>query len=381
MKKYKILFLIDELAEFGGAEKNLLQVTQGLNSFKYDIIICCLHGGRIFNDLQSKGINVINFNIKKIYGLSALKKVIQLVKLLRKEKVKLMVTYLESSDFLGSVVGRICGVPILISSRRDMGHNLKIRHIYIYRILNQLFDKIITVSDSVRTAIIKREWTRSDKVITIYNGVNVKNGEGTNNADSIRDLLGLKLNVPIITMIANLHLIKGHEFILEAFSIITKKHINSYLLLVGNGKREYLNKLKERVNILGIANKVLFLGFRLNIPEILKISDITVLSSISEGFSNTILEYMAAGKAVVATNVGGNKELVVNYETGFLVEPKNSSALAKALTLLLDNQRLRETMGENGKDRIKKFFTQEKMIQNLENIFSELIIIKDQKVR
>ena len=169
--KTPVLFLIDSLQIFGGAEKNLFTISSGLNPDRYRTIVCCLKDGDAAEIFRNRGVKVITLSLRRIYGLDAIKKAIQLISIIRKEKVKIVVTYLESSDFWGGVVARIAGVPIVISNRRDLGFNLKHRHILAYRIVNIFFDKIISVCEVVKWSIVKREKVNPDKIVTIFNGI------------------------------------------------------------------------------------------------------------------------------------------------------------------------------------------------------------------
>ena len=372
MNKITVLFLIDVLQELGGAEKNLTQIVFGLNPDKYNTIICCLKGGRVYEELKQKNINVINLNLQKIYTFDALLKGIKLIRIIKRNKVKIMVTYFDSSDFFGSIIGKISGVRLLISSRRDVGFNLEKRHIWAYRIINRLFDKIIAVSENVKEKIINREKADPKKVITIYNGVDISDSNGFD-SEKIKKSLGLDSNNFIITMLANLTPVKGHKYLLAAASEVIKRNNLVKFLLIGTGKDGFKQELQDLTYKLGIENDVVFAGFRSDISEILSIADITVLSSTTEGFSNAILEYMAAGKPVVATDVGGNRELIIDGKTGFLIPPNNPSALAEAIVKLLNNVNLRSKMGTEGRVRIKDYFSKEKMIKNIDSLFENLL--------
>ena len=200
--KIPVLFLIDSLQVFGGAEKNLFTVSSGLNPDKYRAIVCCLKDGDGAEVFRDKGINIINLGLRRIYNFDAIKKAIQLISIIRKEKVKVMVTYLESSDFFGSIVGKISGVSVLISNRRDMGFNLKRRHIIAYKIINRFFTRIITVCEAVKEIIVKRENVHPDKIITIYNGVQLPELPNVNKLE-LKKSLGLDANKQAVTMLAN----------------------------------------------------------------------------------------------------------------------------------------------------------------------------------
>lgn len=376
--KHSVLFLIDVLGELGGAETNLAQVASLLPKDKYSPVICCLKGGKVFDELKAKKMNVIDLRVKRIYGISGIIKAFKLARIIKQQNIKIMVTYLESSDFWGSVVGRLAGVPIIVSSRRDMGFNLKLRHRLAYRIVNHSFDKIIAVCEGLREKIIRSEKVRPEKVLTIYNGVDIHEENGIDKM-GLKKSLGLDSDKLTVTMLANLSPVKGHRDLLSAAVKVLEKIKSVQFLLVGAEKNGYKELLSEMASRLGIDKQIVFAGFRRDIPQILSISDISVLSSTSEGLSNAILEYMSSGKPVVATDVGGNKELVVNGSTGLLVPARNPEALSQAICTLLYDEKLRRNMGENGRNRVKAYFSKDGMIKNLEQLFDSLLGAKNIK--
>ena len=153
MDKITILYVTDVFCRMAGAEGNLFEVTTRLNKQKYKPIVICFQGGEIVAGLKDKGIEVIDLKLKRIYVPRALIKMLFIFHLIKQKKVKIVVTYHESSDFLVSITAKLAGVPVIISSRRDMGYNLKKRHIYIYKSINKLFDRVLAVSDAVKNKI------------------------------------------------------------------------------------------------------------------------------------------------------------------------------------------------------------------------------------
>lgn len=371
-----ILFLIDSLQVLGGAEKNLMQVVSLLDRSKYSPIVYCLKNGKADEELKSKKIYVHELKIKRIYGLDAFIKGIKFIRFIRKNKIKIFVTYFESSNIWGSIIARIAGVPVVISSRRDLGFNLKTRHILAYKITNHLFDKIIAVCEAVKWNIVKTEKVSPNKIITIYNGVSLYKNN-TIDKSGINRALGLEPNKLTVTILANLDPVKGHKDFLVAASEVLKSYKSVQFLLVGEGKKEYEQYLHQLVDKLGIKNNVIFAGFRPDIQDVLSISDICVSSSSSEGLSNSILEFMSAGKPVVATDAGGNRELVVDEKTGILVPPSNPRTLASSIERLLENRQLAESMGQAGRKRIEELFSSKKMMQEIEDLYDTLLSKKE----
>ncbi|MFC1658426.1 glycosyltransferase [Candidatus Omnitrophota bacterium] len=374
MKTITVLYIIDVLEEVGGAENNLLQVVTGLNQDKYRPIVCCLKGGRLSKLIKNKGIKLIDLKLKRIYGLKAIKEAIKLVKLIKEEDVRIVMTYFYGSDFWGGLIARITGVPVAISNRRDMGHLLKKRHVLAYRFFNRFFDKIITVSDAVRNMIIRQQKVSPEKLVTIRNGVDIQIFIQDFDSNSIKESLGVDSGKLIVTKVAGLSPIKGIRYFLEAASELLKDNKDIHFLVVGGSRDNgYSQKMRELVAQLGITKNITFTGARNDIPEILSISDVLVLSSLNEGFSNTILEYMASGKPVVATSVGGNPEVIDNGRNGFLVPPGDSASLKQAISKLLTDKDLSRTMSNAGRETIENDFTKQRMINQIEALYSDAL--------
>ena len=377
MQKTNILYIMDTFTNLAGAEKNLYEVVTRLDKEKYRPIVYILYSGTLIDVLRQKNIQVKDLGIKKIYGFKALLEGVKLIKFIKKEKVQIVVTYHEGSDFWGGIFAKLAGIPVIISSRRDMGYKLKKRHIFFYKLINNLlFDKIITVSDAVKNVLVKKQNVKPKKICTIYNGVEINRFSKKQDISTIKKELGLNSIAPIVGIIAGLRPIKGHRYFLEAASIVLKEIPEVKFLIVGyifkNAGKD--NSLLEVAKKLRITDNVVFAGERSDIPKLLSMMDISVLSSLSEGFSNTILESMAAGKPVIATNVGGNPEVVVDDETGLLVPPANSEMLAKAMLRLLKNKELAQKMGKAGQKRIEKFFSLKKMMENTEKLYDFLLL-------
>ena len=179
--------------------------------------------------------------------------------------------------------------------------------------------------------------------------------------------LGYQKDDVVIMHVANLTPVKGHAHLLQAMARVLPECPKVKLVLVGEGPLR--GQLTEMVEQLNLTNHVVFLGKREDARQLLNMADICVLPSLSEGMSNAILEYMVAGKPVVATNVGGNPELVQNGETGILVDKENSEQLAKALILLANAPYKRTEMGRNGYEKVKNKFTLPAMVSAYTDLF------------
>ncbi len=183
-------------------------------------------------------------------------------------------------------------------------------------------------------------------------------------------------NSVLIAIVARLVPLKAHEVLLKAVHKLISNGCDIHVLIVGDGPRR--KELEDLSQSLRISDRVVFTGYRTDVPQILNLIDIFVLSSDWEGFPMTILEAMASGKPVVCTDVGGNREAVVNGETGFIVPPRDIKFLSESLFKLIQYTDLRKEMGERGKERFLKNFTVDVMVKKTESIYEEFFKTKNQ---
>lgn len=374
--KINILFMIDSFYGYGGSELSIYRLLMGLDKAKFTPILCCLRAGEhgLTQELRQSHVQVINLDMKRFYTFNGLRKLISLINIIKRHRINLIVTYHQDSDFIGFLLSKIMNVPI-ISSKRDMGYSLKRRYIMTYRVISKFYDAIITVSDAVKQEVLKRDRI-SNKIYTIYNGVPLPQSTERIDVKAFKTALGIKPPASVVVMLGSLRKIKGYVYYLQAAKIVLSKTSHIHFLIVGGDTKEKGTCWKDLEALcydLGIASNVHYLGRRNDVADILSVIDITVQSSLSEGFSNTILESMAAGKPVVATNVGGNPEAVIDGETGFLVPPKDAKALAKATCKLLQDKELAQKMGEAGRKRAEQLFNIERMIKDMETLYDVVL--------
>jgi len=220
---------------------------------------------------------------------------------------------------------------------------------------------------------------RPDRCVTVYNGVKTEDFRITADKAGLKRSFGITDDKSlVIGMTAAIRPVKGITHFIEAFSRIGARDAGIYGLIVGACEQGegYRNMLAELAAGLGVEKNIIFLGHRSDISQILSATDICVNSSLSEGLSNSVLEYMAAGKPVVATDVGGNSELVVHGKTGLLVRPGDADALARALAWFIARPQARLAFGEKGRERVAKDFCEARMIAKIDQIVSDCLANK-----
>jgi len=352
--KPKLLRIITWLP-VGGIEKRLVRVLSLLRD-KYDITVCCIRDkqGAYENDLENIGIRVCKIHMRSRLDPVGL---YRLYKFMKNEKFDIVHTHMYRSNTPGRIAAKFAGIPVIIANLHNIDTWKTRKHFLIDRVLSRVTDKIIAVSDAVKEFNIKNSGIKPNKFVTIYNGIDIEEFNKGFDYQSKREEIGIREDELLVGIFARLYSQKGHKYFLEAASKINKAIDNVTFMIVGEGPLEY--ELKEQAMQLGIRGKVIFTGLRHDIPELLHIIDVSVLSSFIEGFSNIILESMAAEKPVVATDVGGNSEAVIDGKTGFIVPPANSDKLANAIMKILNDKQLRIDMGRKAREHVKKFSLQE----------------------
>jgi glycosyltransferase involved in cell wall biosynthesis len=193
----------------------------------------------------------------------------------------------------------------------------------------------------------------------------------------LRQELGLPPHTRLIAVCSRLTPMKGIEHLLDAASVVGRGRPDLRFLVIGGpshiGDGSYKSELERYAASLGLGNRVIFTGFRTDIAKILPEIDISVLPSLSEGLSNSLLEAMAAGVPVIATRVGGTPEAVEDGKTGLLVPPADLSALIRAITFLLDNPQSARRMSEEGRHHVLSSFSVQKMVQDTESLYFRLL--------
>jgi len=284
-------------------------------------------------------------------------------------------SYLPLGTFVGSLAGRISRVPLVISAKRALGTHQD-RHALLRTLdlaANSLSHRVTVNSVAVRDDVISRDHLDPLRVDLIYNGIDTRPFEAVSPMrERIRKEMGVRPSEVVVTVIANLIPYKGHFDFLKSASIVADELPTVWFWLVGED-RGILPDLEQMARRLGIAHRVKFMGRRYDVPELLAASDLSVLPSHEEGFSNVILEAMAAGRPVVATSVGGNPEAVLDGVTGWLVPPRSHEKLAVKMIDLLRDPEKAKRWGERGRERAKERFSMERMVEEHLRLYQQAV--------
>ena len=376
IRNYSVLYL-HETAEFGGAENSLLNLTGRIDRTKFDPIVACPDNGLFPEKLKKIGIEVYPVAyppLRRLVGvLPAIKKIRDII---RSRDVRLVHSNSIRTHLYGVIAVRPYGIPTIWHQR-----NLLIKeHIDPDRLFSLLPDKIICNSRAIADRFLKNGRLPS-KVAIIYNGVDTEKFRPSINGGKVREEFRIAPDEIVIGIASRFNLYKGHEtFLRAAHCLITgAPEITARLrfLIAGSPvfkEDEFREKhLVDLADKLGIRDKVIFSGFRNDMPEIYAAMDIFVLASDAEPCGRVVLEAMASGKAIVATGSGGTPELIKDNQTGFLFEAGDMKALAGKLAILIRDRSLSADMGAAGRKRAEEDFSIERNIRATEEIYTELL--------
>lgn len=364
----KILYLI-ESDDPGGAENVVLDLVEYFKH-KYPIIIGCLRRGWIYDQLVGKGFSpkVLPTNS----GPVDLKLLYHLVQLIKKEKIDLIHSHLFDINFYSSIAAKITAVPHICTEHGDIHHPSKIskKNLVKARILTLCSQKIIFVSKYTKASFMKISKISEGKSAVIYNGIELHNFHSCIDVKKKRVELGLRQEERVVGNVGSLYPVKGQIYLLKAAKIVLQKFPNVKFIFVGRGDLEH--KLKEEAKNLNITDHVLFLGFREDIHELLKVMDVFVLPSLSEGLPLSLIEAMACSLPNIASNVGGISEVIDDGLNGFIIPPADPEKLADRITYLLKNTQSASKIGKRALQKVKANFDLQTMINNYSRIYNEI---------
>lgn len=363
-----VLFVIDQFSRnLGGGERIALKLAARLPQYGYRASILTLSADPADPVFESVPCPVYLLSLQSSYDRAALVGAMDLSRLIKQEKIQIVQTFFESSDIWAGFVTKLLSNAKLIWSRRDMGILRTRKHEVAYRLMAGLPDAVFAVSELVRQHCIEEDHIHPDLVETIYNGLDLASWNAPSRSSSPRDH-------SLVTTIGNIRHVKGHDVFIRAAALVAP-HFPNVCFSIAGGVLEpaYFEELQTLVSDLNLKGRFHFTGAITDLQQHLFAADIFVLPSRSEGFSNAIVEAMAAALPVVATNVGGNAEAVQNGVTGIVVPAEDPDALAAAITQLLADPAKGQAMGIAGKQRVAEQFTTDAMIQRTTATYNKLL--------
>jgi sugar transferase (PEP-CTERM/EpsH1 system associated) len=356
--------------DIGGLERVVIGLLRKLDRARFRSVLYCLRdGGALIDEAAAAGAKVCPLNKREGVDYRLF---YRLARSLKRRRVDIVHCHNFGPLIYGSVSGRLARTAGVVYTAHGRYSSSRLGRAVFRR--RWLVDRIVTVSDDAREVAIASGGVRPDRVVTLINGIEVERfaGDPGDEVRARRRELGLPQDAFVFGIVARLTAVKDHPNLFEAVARLRRQgYTGAHLCVVGDG--ELGDELKARAGELGLGDAISFLGARRDIPELLGVFDAFVLSSYSEGLSITLLEAMAAGLPVVATDVGGNPEVVLDDVTGYVVEARNPEALASAMQKIMQNPDEAAVMGERGRDRVQRKFSLDVMVGGYEQIYEELL--------
>lgn len=363
--------------EIGGMEKLLYDLVEKMDKQLVSSTICCLDNklGYFGEELRRLGYPVYTLQRKPGIDWTLIR---ELMAVIQQENVDVIHAQQYSPFFyaamtsLYSKLPRSKPFPKLMYTVHGIAypHQKRMKRMVANPLLNRFVQEIITISNDTKSKLAMYENFPIQRIRVIYNGIDFNRFSQKIDPAAKKQSLGVSSDCKVIGVVARLDPIKNHAMLLRAFQKIMQKMPETELFIVGNGPEE--KPLKALAQSLNIMEKTHFLGMRNDVSELLHIFNVSVLPSFSEGMSVTLLEAMGAGVPVVATNVGGNPEVVIDQETGYLVPNDNEQEMTATLLRLLQDPETCQRIGNAGKQRAYARFTLEKMVQAYTDLYLKL---------
>jgi glycosyltransferase involved in cell wall biosynthesis len=361
----------------GGTETQFMTLSRRLDPARFDLEFACLRRwGPFVQELAERRIPLAEYQVATFRSVQALAQQARLIRHIARRRITIVHAY----NFYGNVFAvppARLAAPVVIASIRDCAPYLTAMQKRVQRYACQFADCVLVNAAAVKDWLIGEGYDPS-KIVVIRNGVDVTSFAPADPL-AIRHQLGLPAATPLVAVVSRLTRLKGLENLLEAAAMLKPHCPDVRFLIVGETsptEAPYLEELKQLAGQLGVADRVVFMGRRSDVPALLSSVDVSVMPSLNEALSNVLLESMAAGAPTVATRVGGTPEALVHEQTGLLVPPGDSRAIADAVARLLDNRPLARQLGHAARRLVEDQFSVDRMVQSTQDLYGELLARK-----
>jgi glycosyltransferase involved in cell wall biosynthesis len=359
----RVCFMIDELYT-GGTESQLLALIRALDRTRVHPSLCLLRGLRPGSRaLEPDDCPVLRLGVGSLCHPSTLGKARRLAQFLRRQRIDVLQTYFADSTYLGVLVGRLAGVPHVVRTRNNLGYWLTPLHRWLGRLFRRLAHVTLTNCEAGRQAVISDDGADPDSVVVLENGVDLERFAAV-------PPLAARPGPVHVGVVANLRPVKGLDVFVRAAALVARRPGVTFEV-AGDGPMR--PELEQLVTGLGLAGRLRLPGILADVPGFLGRTDVAVLCSRSEGMSNALLEYMAAGRAIVATRVGASAGLIEDGVHGLLVPPGDEAALAAAVGRLAGDAGLRVRLGAAARRRAACDYSRQAMVRRFERFYQGLV--------
>lgn len=385
--KIKIAHVITRLIIGGAQENTLSTVIQLMKNKDYDVDLITGPGLGPEGSLENIAINnQVNMLIvpqmrRNIHPVRDVIAFFQILKIFRKQKYDIIHTHSSKAGIIGRLAAKLSGCPIIIHTIHGLPFHpyekkwKNFVYIFLERICSKVSNCIITVSDTMRDKALEKKIGNINLYKTVYSGMRIDEFINCEKyRKSMRDKLNIKDDEIVVGKIARLFHLKGHDFIIDCACEIIKKAPETKFMFVGDGilKDDLMNRIKSY----GIEKNFIFTGLVPpdKIPELISCMDILVHASLREGLARALPQALASGIPVVSLDIDSAHEVVKHGKNGYLVGSGDKEGFVVYLTQLIKNEKLRKTMGIEGRKIVVPFFDATYMVDQIEKIYKDFLV-------
>ena len=364
--KLNILQILPKASIESGGSLQAFQLARGLADKGHRVSFVCRP---LPKELDNTGkVELVQIPMKSEFDIASIR---ELYNLMIKQQTDVVHVHKGLAHTLAYIAAYFAKVPVFIVNR---GVSFPLDMFNRFKYKWKRVSKIIAVSEELKKILLISGKIDPDKVAVIYGGTDMEKFDRQIKPDKILEEFSLPQNGTVIGIIANLRKWKGHDLLIDAMKEIITSHPETVLLAVGDDDNSHAEELKKTVAEANLQNNFIFTGYREDIPELLAAMDFTVNCSYSgEGLTGALRESLAMMKPGISTDIGGNRELILNNKTGLLIPAKELDALADAITYMIENPEERVRMGEAGYELIQQKFTLDARISQMEKLYYDLL--------
>jgi glycosyltransferase involved in cell wall biosynthesis len=357
----RVCFMIDRLSR-AGTETQLLALIRSLDRQRVIPHLVLLDGeDELSHSLEPDDCPTLRLGLQSLIGRATLPAIACLARFWRKHRIEILQTYFLDSTYFGVPLAKLSGIRKVIRVRNNLGYWMTDNHRRLGRWMGRLADLTLTNSESGRQALLEKESLHPEKIAVLENGVDLERfpqPEAPNvDGDVVR-----------VGVVANLRPVKNIDGLIRAAALLRTSQPRLRYEVAGEGEQR--PELEALLSERNLGDTFALVGSVRDVPSFLMRQDIAVLCSHSEGMSNALLEYMAAGRAIVATDVGANAKLIEHQKSGLVVSAGNDAALAEAIAWLLDHPHEAQTMAANSRKKVEREYSREAMVRRFEALYN-----------
>jgi glycosyltransferase involved in cell wall biosynthesis len=369
----RIAYIIDTIeSPAAGTEQQLLMLLNNLDKNYFAPYLICLRDSEWFNK-QSFTFPLFIYDLKKLASVKLWKFIDWFKELHKREQFDIVQTFFMDANIAGVIAARLAGVKTIVAGRRNSGDSLTSLQINVLRLLKRWTTNYLANAQAVAKTTAAMEEVNPGKIEVIYNGMNLERFASLTPELRARQRTdwGIADNEILIGLVANLRPVKNVEGLIKSASELTKEFNQLKFAVVGEGPHR--GKLQTMINSAGMSERFHLVGRYNDVASCLAAFDIGVLCSKAEGFSNSLIEYMAAGLPVVASDVGGNSEAIQHNRTGLICNPADPAGLIQSLRQLIENEEQAKAMGVLARKTATAKYSVAAHIENHQKYYLKLI--------